>query len=67
LAKTYVEHPDATIVAGATDVGLWVTKLRKPLKTLIDIGQVAELKAIEPSRAACASARACAMSTPWRR
>jgi xanthine dehydrogenase small subunit len=48
LAQAFVEHPDATIVAGATDVGLWITKLRKPLKTLIDIGQVAELKAIEP-------------------
>ena len=48
LAQAFVEHPDATIVAGATDVGLWVTKLRKPLETLIDIGQVAELKRIEP-------------------
>jgi xanthine dehydrogenase small subunit len=47
LAQAFVEHPDATIVAGATDVGLWITKLRKPLKTLIDIGQVAELKAID--------------------
>ncbi|ALL12658.1 xanthine dehydrogenase small subunit [Caulobacter henricii] len=48
LAAAFVAHPDATIIAGATDVGLWVTKLRRPLKTLIDIGQVAELKRIEP-------------------
>lgn len=48
LASAYIEHPDATIVAGATDVGLWITKQRRPLKTLIDIGQVAELKVIEP-------------------
>jgi xanthine dehydrogenase small subunit len=47
LAQAFVEHPDATIVAGATDVGLWITKLRRPLKVLIDIGQVTELKAIE--------------------
>jgi xanthine dehydrogenase small subunit len=47
LGQAFIEHPDATIVAGATDVGLWITKLRKPLKTLIDIGQVAELKLIE--------------------
>jgi xanthine dehydrogenase small subunit len=40
LAETYAAHPDAVIVAGATDIGLWVTKLRKPLETLIDIGQV---------------------------
>jgi xanthine dehydrogenase small subunit len=46
LAKTYEAHPDAVIVAGATDIGLWVTKLRKPLKTLIDIGRVDELKTV---------------------
>jgi xanthine dehydrogenase small subunit len=46
LAATYAAHPDAVIVAGATDIGLWVTKLRKPLKTLIDIGRVDGLKAI---------------------
>jgi len=46
LAETYAMHPDAVVVAGATDVGLWVTKLRKPLKTLIDIGRVRELKTI---------------------
>ena len=48
LAQAFVEHPDAVIVAGATDVGLWVTKQRRPLKTLIDIGQIAELKVIKP-------------------
>jgi xanthine dehydrogenase small subunit len=47
LATTYAAHPDAVVVAGATDIGLWVTKLRRPLETLIDIGQVAELKRIE--------------------
>jgi xanthine dehydrogenase small subunit len=44
LAQTYAAHPDAVIVAGATDIGLWVTKQRRPLATLIDIGQVAALK-----------------------
>jgi len=47
LAQLASDHPEAVIVAGATDVGLWVTKLRKPLETLIDIGQVAELRRIE--------------------
>jgi len=46
LAATYAAHPDAVIVAGATDIGLWVTKLRKPLKTLIDVGRVDALKTI---------------------
>jgi xanthine dehydrogenase small subunit len=26
LADWYGAHPDATLIAGATDVGLWVTK-----------------------------------------
>src|SRR5258705_4156306 len=26
LASLYAEHPDATLVGGCTDVGLWVTK-----------------------------------------
>jgi xanthine dehydrogenase small subunit len=47
LAQAYLEHPDATIVAGATDVGLWVTKLRKPLPILISVSEVAELKALD--------------------
>ena len=46
LAQTYAAHPEAVIVAGATDIGLWVTKLRKPLKTLIDLGRVKELKTV---------------------
>ncbi len=46
LAATYAEHPQAVIVAGATDIGLWVTKLRRPLAVLVDIGQVAELKTL---------------------
>jgi xanthine dehydrogenase small subunit len=47
LAQAYLEHPDATIVAGATDVGLWVTKQRRPLPALISVSEVAELKAID--------------------
>jgi xanthine dehydrogenase small subunit len=47
LARAYLDYPDATIVAGATDVGLWVTKQRRPLPILISVSEVAELKAIE--------------------
>ncbi|MBO9709785.1 MAG: xanthine dehydrogenase small subunit [Caulobacter sp.] len=47
LAAAYANHPDAVIVAGATDIGLWVTKQRRPLETLIDIGRVEDLKRIE--------------------
>lgn len=47
LAQAYLDNPDATIVAGATDVGLWVTKQRRPLPTLISVSEVAELKTVE--------------------
>ncbi len=46
LADLYIRHPDATIVAGATDVGLWVTKQNRQLDTVIDIGRVGALKTL---------------------
>jgi xanthine dehydrogenase small subunit len=47
LAAIYAEHPDAVLVAGATDVGLWVTKQHRRLETLIDVSRVAELQRTE--------------------
>lgn len=47
LARLYMQHPDATIVAGATDVGLWITKKLAPLQKIIHVGRVAELGKIE--------------------
>ena len=38
--------PDACILAGGTDVGLWVTKQHRDLPTLVYLGQVAELNAV---------------------
>lgn len=40
LAAWYLDHPDATLIAGATDVGLWVTKQFR------DLGDVAFLNRI---------------------
>jgi xanthine dehydrogenase small subunit len=47
LAALLVEHPEARIVAGATDVGLWVTKGLRDLGTLIFIGGIADLRRVE--------------------
>ena len=47
LAELYAAHPDATIVAGATDVGLWVTKQLRSLDKVIFLQRCAELKHIE--------------------
>jgi xanthine dehydrogenase small subunit len=47
LAALLLDHPDARIVAGATDVGLWVTKAMRDLGKMIFIGDVADLRRIE--------------------
>jgi xanthine dehydrogenase small subunit len=39
--------PQARLLAGATDIGLWVNKQHKPLPLLIATGAVEELKRIE--------------------
>jgi xanthine dehydrogenase small subunit len=46
LASALLSEPDALILAGGTDVGLWVTKHLRDLPTLIYIGDVAELNHI---------------------
>jgi xanthine dehydrogenase small subunit len=46
LSRLLADHPDARIVAGATDVGLWVTKGLRTLETLVFIGDIAELQTI---------------------
>ncbi|WP_061930473.1 xanthine dehydrogenase small subunit [Aureimonas sp. AU22] len=47
LADTYAAHPTATLVAGATDVGLWVTKQHRTFDTLIDVSRVQDLRHVE--------------------
>jgi xanthine dehydrogenase small subunit len=46
FARLYAENPDATIVGGATDAGLWVTKQHRDLPTMLHIGRVAALREI---------------------
>lgn len=47
LAELRTEHPDSVIVAGATDVGLWVTKFMRPIAPAIFIPHLDELHSIE--------------------
>lgn len=46
LSNISLAYPDATYLAGGTDVGLWVTKQHKSLRQIIYVGDVAELKDI---------------------
>jgi xanthine dehydrogenase small subunit len=45
LAAIYAAEPQATIVSGSTDVGLWVTKFMRDIGPLIFIGGLTELQA----------------------
>ena len=47
LLKARAAYPTAQIVAGATDVGLWVTKQHRQFDQIIDVTKVAELRKIE--------------------
>ncbi len=46
FADWYLAHPKATLVAGATDVGLWVTKQFRPLEDMAFLAGLEELQQI---------------------
>ena len=47
LAALLAKHPGATLLAGGTDIGLWVTKQHRLLDTVIYVGCIAELQHIK--------------------
>ena len=47
LADWYLANPDATLIAGATDVGLWVTKQLRDLGQVAFLGGMTDLQQIE--------------------
>ncbi len=47
LADWYLTHPDATLIAGATDVGLWVTKQLRDLNPVAFLNGMRDLQQIE--------------------
>ncbi len=46
LATWYAVNPQATVIAGATDVGLWVTKQLRDLDQVVFLGRCADLQKI---------------------
>ncbi|MBI3528464.1 MAG: xanthine dehydrogenase small subunit [Betaproteobacteria bacterium] len=46
LARLCEAHPQALLLAGGTDIGLWVTKQLRDLPMLIYTGNVAELRSV---------------------
>jgi len=47
LAAVLEANPDATVLAGGTDVGLWVTKQQRDLPTVVSLNDAADLRAID--------------------
>ena len=47
LLEARKRHPRAQLVAGCTDVGLWITKQHREFEQILDITQVAELQQVE--------------------
>jgi len=47
LLDQRARHPQAQLVAGCTDVGLWVTKQHRQFAQVLDLTRVAELRRIE--------------------
>ena len=46
LARLRADHPQARLLAGGTDIGLWVTKQFRELGDIIYLGRVAELQSV---------------------
>jgi xanthine dehydrogenase small subunit len=47
LLQARAKHPEAQLVAGCTDVGLWVTKMHKQFGQVLDVTKVRELRQVE--------------------
>jgi xanthine dehydrogenase small subunit len=66
LAALRLRHPQARVLAGSTDVGLWVTKQLRDLGDLHYLGEVAELKAIERADGHLTIGAAVTLEDAWR-
>ncbi len=66
FAATLLAHPDARVLAGSTDIGLWVNKMFRDLPRLIYIGAVDELKRIEERDGILSIGAAASLEDAWR-
>ena len=65
FASAYEARPDSLILAGATDIGLWVTKQMRELPPLLYLGEVAELKFVRESGGALQIGAAVPLTESW--
>jgi len=65
LAELLTAHPNATLLAGATDVGLWVTKQHRSLDTVILVTPIDELKTLDVQKDELTIGAAVTYSAAW--
>jgi xanthine dehydrogenase small subunit len=65
FAALRADHPQARVLAGATDIGLWVNKQFRDLPELIYIGQVAELHRVDVIDGALHIGAAASLEAAW--
>ena len=65
LADAVAAHPQATLLAGSTDIGLWTNKQFRPLPLLIHVGAVAALKTVEEADGVLRIGAGAALEDAW--
>lgn len=65
FARLRAAKPEARLLAGSTDIGLWVTKQFRELGELISIGEVAELKRVDFTPAAVNIGAGASLEAAW--
>ncbi len=66
FAAERLANPDARILGGSTDIGLWVNKMFRPLPSLLYIGGVDELKRVESRDGVISIGAAASLEDAWR-
>ncbi|MGA2779153.1 MAG: xanthine dehydrogenase small subunit [Steroidobacteraceae bacterium] len=65
LAATLEAQPEALILAGGTDIGLWVTKQLRDLPPIVYLGEVAELKEMRSESRGIVIGAAVSLAEGW--
>jgi len=66
FAAERLAHPEARLLAGSTDIGLWVNKMFRALPSLLYVGNVDELKRIAAQDGVLSIGAAASLEDSWR-
>src|SRR5512134_3326105 len=65
FARMRLAHPQARLLAAATDIGLWVNKQMRDLGDIVYVGEVAELKRITAKDGVLSIGAAASLEDAW--